>query len=129
MLKLHTSQRSQTLQRRLGKRSASAMGLQTKGIAAGATKAPADRSEGFVLAVTDDVRIISDHLQWIVQIRKGKPDAKSFGWRARHFCRSREGLQLALRRMLGRDVPARVVAQIDAFPEWHHLWLGEVKKD
>jgi hypothetical protein len=82
--------------------------------------APADLSKLFVLHVTVRIRIISDDLQWIVQTRKGKASAKSSGWRSRHFCRSRKGLQLALRRLLGRDgVPADVVGLISALPEWH----------
>jgi hypothetical protein len=60
------------------------------------TVAPADRSKVFLLSVTAGIRVISDDLQWIVQTRKGNANAKSSGWRSRHFCRSREGLQLAL---------------------------------
>jgi hypothetical protein len=38
----------------------------------------------------------------------------------RHFCRSREGLELVLGRLLGRDgVPAHVAALISTLPEWH----------
>ena len=82
--------------------------------------APADRSKPFVLHVAAGIRIVSDDLQWIVQTRKGKASAKSSGWRSRHFCRSRVGLQLALRRILGRDgVPVNVIRQISALPEWH----------
>lgn len=82
--------------------------------------APADRSKPFVLHIAAGVRIISDDLQWIVQTRKGKANAKSSGWRSRSFCRSRMGLQLALRRMFGRDgVPAEVVRLISGLPEWH----------
>jgi hypothetical protein len=88
------------------------------------TVAPADRSKVFLLSVTAGIRVISDDLQWIVQTRKGNANAKSSGWRSRHFCRSREGLQLALGRLLGRDgVPAHVAASISALPKWHHLWL------
>jgi hypothetical protein len=82
--------------------------------------APADWSKPFVLHVAAEIRIISDDLQWIVQIQKGRASAKGSGWRSRHFCRSRKGLQLALRRMLGRDgVPADVVRLISGLPEWH----------
>jgi hypothetical protein len=88
------------------------------------TGAPADPSQAFLLRVTDDVRVVSDDLQWIVQTRKGNASAKSSGWRSRHFCRSREGLELVLCRLLGRDgVPAHVAASISALPKWHHLWL------
>ena len=61
------------------------------------------------------------------QTRKGKASAKSSGWRSRHFCRSPKGLQLALRRMLGRDgVPADVVRLISALPEWHQPEVAEL---
>jgi hypothetical protein len=76
-----------------------------------------------VLDVLAAVRVVSDDLQWIVQTRKGTASRKSSGWRSRHFCRSRTGLQLALRRLLGRNsVPADVVVMIEALPEWHHQW-------
>jgi hypothetical protein len=84
------------------------------------TVAPADRSKAFLLWVTADVRVVSDDLQWIVQIRKGNMTSKSSGWRSRHFCRSREGLQLVLGRLLGRDgLSAHVVPLIGTLPEWH----------
>jgi hypothetical protein len=80
----------------------------------------ADRSVGFLLHVTSGIRIISDELQWIVEVRKGKASSKSSGWRSRHFCRSRDGLQFALRRMLGQDgVSADVVRLISALSIWH----------
>jgi hypothetical protein len=85
------------------------------------TVAPADPSTAFLLWVTADVRVVSDDLQWIVQTRKGNVTSKSSGWRSRHFCRSREGLQLVLGRLLGRDgVPAHVAASISTLPAWHH---------
>ncbi len=80
----------------------------------------ADPSKAFLLWVRADVRVVSDDLQWIVQTRKGNASAKSSGWRSRHFCRSREGLQLVLGRLLGRDgLSAHVVALIGTLPEWH----------
>ena len=88
------------------------------------TVALADRSKALLLSGQAEVRVISDDLQSIVQTHKGKASAKSSGWRSRHFCRSREGLQLVLRRLLGRDgVPAHVAASISTLPKWHHLWL------
>jgi hypothetical protein len=84
------------------------------------TVAPADPSQAFVLSVTADMRVVSDDLQWIVQTRKGNASSKSSGWRSRHFCRSREGLQLVLGRLLGRDgVPAHVAASVSTLPERH----------
>jgi hypothetical protein len=84
------------------------------------TVAPADPSKAFLLCVTAGVRVVSDNLQWIIQTRKGNVTRKSSGWRSRHFCRSREGLELVLRRLLGRDgVPAHVAASISTLPEWH----------
>jgi hypothetical protein len=101
-------------------RSASASDQSTTKVPPEGQTAPADLSKPFVVDVTVRIRIISDDLQWIVQTRKGKASAKSSGWRPRHFCRSRKGLQLALRRMLGRDgVPAEVVRLVSALPEWH----------
>ena len=82
--------------------------------------APADPSKAFLLWVTADIRVVSDDLQWIVQTRKGNASSKSPGWRSRHFCRSREGLQLVLGRLLRRDgVPTHVAASIRILPEWH----------
>jgi hypothetical protein len=80
---------------------------------------PADPSKAFQLSVTAGVRVISDDLQWIVQTRKGNVSGKSSGWRSRHFCRSREGLQLVLGRLLGDGVPTHVAASISTLPEWH----------
>jgi hypothetical protein len=101
-------------------RSASATGFQETEIPVVQQAASADRSEGLLLHVNPEMRIISDDLQWIVQVRKGKASSKSSGWRSRHFCRSRVGLQFALRRLLGRDgVPGDVVRLIGALPEWH----------
>jgi hypothetical protein len=92
--------------------------------------APADRYDTFVLPVAEHMRVISDALQWIVQVRKGKPDTKSSGWRSRKFCRSREGLQVVLRQLLGRNnVPADLVAQIERLPVWHHEWIKEGEQD
>jgi hypothetical protein len=100
--------------------SASAMALKQTELSAARQTTSADRTKPFVLHVTAGIRVISDDLQWMVQVRKGKTSAKSSGWRPRHFCRSRVGLQLALRRILGRDgVPANVIWQISAVPEWH----------
>jgi hypothetical protein len=92
------------------------------------TYAPAHGSTTFLLAISDRVRVISDDLQWIVQVRRGKARARNSGWHARHFCRSRVGLQLALRQIRGRDdPPAAIVAQVTALPEWHHQWLEEAE--
>jgi hypothetical protein len=80
----------------------------------------ADPSQALLLWVTADIRVVSDDLQWIVQTRKGNASSKSSGWRSRHFCRSREGLQLVLGRLLGRDgVQTHVAASISMLPEWH----------
>jgi hypothetical protein len=85
-----------------------------------ADKTPADRSEAFLMLVTDTIRIVSDDLQWIVQTRKGRATGKSSGWRSRHFCRTREGLQEVLRRMFGRDaVPERVASAVQVLPAYH----------
>jgi hypothetical protein len=93
------------------------------------TVAPADPSKAFLLCVTADLRVVSDDLQWIVQTRKGNASAKSSGWRSRHFCRSREGLQLVLGRLLGRDgVPAHVAASISTLPEWHQPSLTVTRR-
>src|SRR5262245_39043695 len=101
-------------------RSASASDQTTIEIPPQGQTAPADQSKPFVLHVTARIRIISDDLQWIVQTRKGKANAKSSGWRSRHFCRSRVGLQLVLRRILRRDgVPAEVIRLVSGLPEWH----------
>jgi hypothetical protein len=101
-------------------RSASASDKTTIEVPPEGQIAPADRSKRLTLHVTARIRIISDALQWVVQTRRGRASAKSSGWRSRHFCRSRKGLQLALRRLLGRDgVPADVVGLISALPEWH----------
>src|SRR5690349_13450971 len=100
--------------------SASATVFQQTELPAARPTTSADRSKPLVLHVAARIRIISDDLQWIVQVRKGKTSAKTSGWRSRHFCRSRIGLQLALGRILGRDgVPTNVVWQISALPEWH----------
>jgi hypothetical protein len=95
-------------------------GIVASPVSAENTVAPADPSKAFLLWITADVRVVSDDLQWIVQTHKGSTTAKSSGWRSRHFCRSREGLQLVLGQLLrGDGVPAHVAASISTLPEWH----------
>ena len=92
------------------------------------TSAPAHRPEDLGLHVQDGVRIVSDDLQWIIQTKMGKANAKSSGWRPRGFCRSRVGLGLVLRHLLGKAATEGDIAKlVDAFPEFHHIWLAGLR--
>ncbi len=92
------------------------------------TNAPARRPEDLSLHVRDGVRIVSDDLQWIIQTKMGKANAKSSGWRPRGFCRSRTGLGLVLRHLLGKAATEDDIAKlVDAFPEFHHIWLAGLR--
>ena len=89
------------------------------------TNAPAHRPEDLCLHVCDGVRIVSDELQWIIQTERGKANAKSSGWKPRGFCRSRVGLRLVLRDLLGKAATEDDIAKlVDAFPEFHHIWMA-----
>jgi len=63
-------------------------------------------------------RIIDDPLQWILQVRKGQPSARSSGWRGEHFCRQRTPLLRCIRENCGEVDPA-TVAIIESLPDWH----------
>ncbi len=92
------------------------------------TSAPAHRPEDLCLHVCDGVRIVSDDLQWIIQTKKGKTNAKSSGWKPRGFCRSRVGLRQVLRDLLGKAPTEDDIAKlVDAFPEFHHIWLAGLR--
>jgi hypothetical protein len=62
--------------------SASALDLHTSNLSSARQTAPADRSDAFLLYVTPRIKIMSDDLQWIVQIRKGSASTKSSGWKS-----------------------------------------------
>ncbi|HEX2338369.1 MAG TPA: hypothetical protein VHI72_18060 [Hyphomicrobiaceae bacterium] len=90
--------------------------------------APAHRPEDLCLHVCDGVRIVSDDLQWIMQTKKGGANAKSSGWKPRGFCRSRVGLRRVLRERLGKTATEDDIAKlVDAFPEFHHIWLAGLR--
>jgi hypothetical protein len=126
MTELPTAEQLQIARRRDSEMRASAVRAKAGVVTPAVTNAPAHPSTAFRLALSDRIHLISDDLQWIVQVRRGKARARNSGWHARHFCRSRVGLQLAVRRVLGRaDLPA-ALAQISALPEWHHQSLEEI---
>jgi hypothetical protein len=90
---------------------------------------PSDR---LVAQLNDQWRVVDDHLQWILQQRKGNARSKNCGWRGRSFCRTREALLRCVREYCClpdqgqtrciceyRGVDEAALAQLRALPEWH----------
>ena len=75
---------------------------------------PAHPSPRLVAQLGSDWRVVDDPLQWVIQRRKGRPRHKNAGWASLSFCRTREGLLLALRE---RGCPTN--AAVLALPDWH----------
>jgi hypothetical protein len=63
-------------------------------------------------------RIVDDHLQYILQFRKGTPRSKATGWSSRSFCRTRAALLRCIRDYCGL-VDKIAVGRIRVLPEWH----------
>src|SRR5258708_5381779 len=83
---------------------------------------PEDRDDypRLIAMVDKKTRVIEcrDGLQWVLQRRSTR------GWAARSFCRSREALWTATRRLLGLDRPAPKSEWLLAMPE--HISSGGV---
>ena len=71
-----------------------------------------------VVQLNDRWRVIDEPIQWILQVRKGRPSTRSSGWRGEHFCRQRTSLLRCIREYCG-DVDPAAVATIDVLPDWH----------
>jgi hypothetical protein len=76
---------------------------------------PAEPLNGLVAALNPGWRVVDDRLQWILERRTGAPSEKSTGWKARSFCRTREGLLRCVREYCGEAD----ISQLLALPEWH----------
>ena len=71
-----------------------------------------------LVQLNDRWRVIDDPLQWILQIRRGRPSAKASGWRGEHYCRQRTSLLRCIREYCGEVDPA-AIAILRALPDWH----------
>jgi hypothetical protein len=71
-----------------------------------------------VAILNDRWRVTLDPLQWILEVRKGRSDAKSTGWRGRRFCTTRTVLIRDVRELCGPVNPdARAI--LERLPETH----------
>jgi len=78
----------------------------------------AHRSNGLLIQLNPDSRIIDDDLQYILQCRKGTPRSKATGWKCRSFCRTREALLRCIREYCG-SIDEGAWQQVQTLPEWH----------
>ena len=69
------------------------------------------------LAVLNDRwRVVDEGLQWILQVRKGRPTAKSSGWQHRCYHVERPALLRSIRELCG-DVDPDALAVLETLPE------------
>ncbi len=66
-------------------------------------------SIAFPLAICPDWQVAFDRLQWVLQYWRAPR------WRDRAFCRTRGGLELRIRELIGREHQAAVAH----LPDWH----------
>ena len=71
-----------------------------------------------VAVLNDRWRVLDDKLQWLLQVRKGRPTAKSSGCRNRFFCTQRPALLRCIREHCG-DVDPDALSVIEALPDRH----------
>lgn len=71
-----------------------------------------------VTQINNRWQVIDDPIQWILEVRKGRPSPKASGWRGEHFCRQRTSLLRCIREHCG-DVDPTALAVIEALPDWH----------
>ena len=71
-----------------------------------------------LVQLNDRWRVIDETLQWILQVRRGRPSAKASGWRGEHYCRQRTSLLRCIREYCG-DVDTAAIAIIEALRDWH----------
>ena len=83
----------------------------------------AHRSNGLLIQLTPDWRIVEDDLQYILQHRKGSARSRATGWWSRSFCRTREALLRCIREYCG-SVDQAALQQVIALPD-PHLDAGE----
>lgn len=76
------------------------------------------QSTYLVVQLNDRWRVVDETIQWILEVRKGRPSAKATGWRGEHFCRQRTSLLRCIREYCG-DVDPKALAVIEALPDWH----------
>jgi hypothetical protein len=78
----------------------------------------AHHSNRLLIPLSPEWRVVDDHIQYILQRRKGNARSKSTGWVGRSFCRTREALLRCIREHCG-PVDAGALNQVQALPEWH----------
>lgn len=76
------------------------------------------QNKSVVASLNNQWRVVHNPLQWILQLRKGKPDKKSTGWRDRSFCRHRTALIRCIREYCG-PVRTEALAIMQALPDLH----------
>lgn len=79
----------------------------------------ADDYSGFVVQLNPDWRVVEcrDRIQWILQGRGSPKKPRRNDWRARSYCRSREGLLRCTREYVGPLDPT-IAAVLEALPAW-----------
>ncbi|MCP4316420.1 MAG: hypothetical protein GY789_10490 [Hyphomicrobiales bacterium] len=96
-----------------------------KGEAAVAKRAAAS-SLPVIAVLNDRWRVTFDPLQWILEVRKSRGDAKSTGWRGRRFCTTRTVLIRDVHELCG-DVDPNALAVLERLPEKHPHYAPRVR--
>ena len=63
------------------------------------------------------LRLACDGRQWILQAARGRPTAKSTGWRSFKFLTSRRGLEIALKSELHDSFQGAIEMWVEGLPE------------
>lgn len=74
---------------------------------------------GFItIQLSDKWRVVDDSLQWILQVKRGKPTKKRSGYVDRAYCPQRTALVACIHRLV-KDADSRAMGIIERFPERH----------
>jgi hypothetical protein len=76
----------------------------------------AHRSNGLLIQLNPDWRIVEDDLQYILQHRKGSARTRATGWLSRSFCRTRKALLRCIREYCGQ-VDQAALKVVSALPD------------
>lgn len=78
----------------------------------------ASRKEIVIANLNARWRVVDDPLQWILQVRKGRPTAKASGWRDRRFHVQRTALMRSVAELCG-PVEPEACRMLAALPATH----------
>ena len=83
-----------------------------------------------IALLNDRWRVIDDPLQWILEVRTGRPTRKATGWQGRAFCTQRSALIRCIGEYCGKVDPA-ALGIIKRLPKKHpdHENSSEVQAD